>query len=174
MPRVPYTHRHRHTPPTHSTCISISPCCVFMQTHFAIFQRNFGDVLQSQSFRLKFRVVCRYSSFPQTWHWESQKNKVGYLRTGFTSMTCRIDQFSRGSALSQLALQILLPLACPFAPVPLPVGHTRPISCRCRRFSMVAPVGDPLARKCEGPSNSTVHTHPLLLSPPVSRALSCA
>ena len=47
-----------------------------------------------------------------------------------------------------------------------------PSSCRCSRFSKVAPVGALLARKCEGPSNSTTHTRPLLLSPPVSRALS--
>ena len=74
----------------------------------------------------------------------------------------------------QLAPQVLLPLACPLAPFPLPVGHGDegvPRSPRCRRFSRVAPVGALLLRKCEGPSNSTVHVPVLLARPFVANTL---
>jgi hypothetical protein len=78
----------------------------------------------------------------------------------------------------------LLPLRyCSLSPEPLcNLYHSRsgtltrawPSSSRCRRFSRVAPFGALLVRKCQEPSNSTAHTPALLLlSPPITRPLSC-
>ena len=67
---------------------------------------------------------------------------------------------------AQLAPQMLLPLACPIALVPLPVGHAHESVAQQQMPSLQL-----LARKCQGPSKSTAHAPlPLLLSPPIPRA----
>jgi hypothetical protein len=84
-----------------------------------------------------------------------------------------ISQF-RVSACFQLAPHVLLPLTCPIAPAQLPVGHedeSMAQQLQLPSFSKVAPVGAPLARKCEGPPLPTpARCASRLLSPARFRA----
>ena len=77
---------------------------------------------------------------------------------------------------SQLAPQILLPLACSLAPGPLPVGHADDSVAQHMQVASFQQSGTRwrlAARKCQGPSNSTAHTFPILFLSPAFSLMSC-
>ena len=97
-----------------------------------------------------------------------QASPFNYEQTGVSSVKAQSLSWRLGcwirSASPQFAPRILLLSNAPWHPSHAHESVAQQLRCRC--CSRVAPVGAPLAKKCEGLSNSTAHSFPLLFLSP--------